>query len=60
MPATNADIIKWQLKCIRENGSDLTEGEINLVISFERQFENRGTLSAKQMEILEEIYKRRT
>ena len=60
MTATDATIIEWQLRCLRESGENLTEGEMNLLISFEEQFKRKGTLSEKQMEILEEIYKRRT
>lgn len=59
MPANDADIIKWQLRCLREEGEKLTEGEMRLLISFEGQFERKGSLSEKQMECLEEIYKRR-
>ena len=60
MPASDADIIKWQLKWIGENASELTPSELELVISFEEQFKRRGSLSPRQMEILEEIYARRT
>jgi hypothetical protein len=60
MTATDADIIKWQFKFLRESGDSLTESEMNLLISFEEQFKKRGSLSKRQMEILEEIYKRRT
>lgn len=60
MSATDADIIKWQLKCLREEGEHLTESEMNLLISFEEQFQRKGSLSEKQMAILEEIYRRRT
>jgi hypothetical protein len=60
MPATDANIIKWQLRFIRENADKLTEGELNLCASFEEQFNHKGILSDRQMEILEEIYKRRT
>jgi hypothetical protein len=59
MTATDADIIKWQLKCLREEGSSLSKSEMNLLISFEQQFQRKGSLSNRQMEILEEIYKRR-
>ena len=58
--ATDADVIKWQLKWLTESASALTNSEINLVISFEDQFKRKGTLSERQMEILEDIYKRRT
>jgi hypothetical protein len=59
MTASDAQIIEWQLKCLREEGESLTESEMNLLISFEEQFKRKGYLSARQMEILEEIYKRR-
>ena len=60
MTATDADIIKWQLKCLAENYDEMTPWEVSLVISFEEQFKRRGNLSERQMEILEEIYTRRT
>ena len=60
MPATEADIIKWQLRFLSEAASSLTESELNLVSSFEEQFKRKGALSTRQMEILEDIYKRRT
>jgi hypothetical protein len=61
MTATDADIIRWQLKCLAEADSGpMTEKEIELLLSFEGQFKRSGKLSARQMEILEEIYKRRT
>lgn len=59
MTVSDYELIKWQLKCLCDAGSDLTEREINLLISFEEQFKRRNTLSVKQMDILEEIYKRR-
>lgn len=58
--ASNEDIIRWQLKCLANVASDLTEKELDLVASFGDQFAYKRTLSVKQMEILEEIYKRRT
>jgi hypothetical protein len=60
MKADDATIIKWQLKCLVDSGENLTEREIGLLLSFENQFKARGTLSERQMEILEEIYKRRS
>lgn len=35
----------------------LTDAQHSLVISLEEQFERKGTLSAKQMEVLESIFK---
>ena len=60
MPATEADIIGWQLKWLAEAASDLTERELELVASFEDQFKKKGRLSERQMEVLEDIYRRRT
>jgi hypothetical protein len=53
-------IIAWQLKCLTEQGTQLTTSELTLLISFEEQFKKKGILSKNQMVILEEIYKRRT
>lgn len=58
MPATETDLIKWWLKCLAE--ADMSPRESDLVISFEEQFKRKGSLSERQMEILEEIYTRRT
>jgi len=58
MPATDAEIIKWQLKYLAENAEHLSESEMNLLISFEGQFKRWETLSQRQMEVLEDIYKR--
>lgn len=58
--AEDSELIKWQLRWIRENASELTESELTLCASFEEQYNRNGTLSERQMEILEEIYKRRT
>ena len=35
----------------------LTDAQMDLVVSFESQFENRGSLSDKQIEVLESIFK---
>jgi hypothetical protein len=58
--ATDADIVRWQLRFIKENSDKLTEGEMKIIISFEEQFNRKGFLTNNQMPILEEIYKRRT
>lgn len=60
MPATDADIIKWQLKCLAEHTDEMSTREMELLISFEEQFKRKGGLSERQMTILEDIYKRRT
>jgi hypothetical protein len=58
--ATEADVIRWQLKCLADVASELSEGELTLVISFGDQFARKGTLSERQKEVLYEIYKKRT
>jgi len=60
--ASDADVIKWQLRFITEAAGEgkLSSSEMNLVISFEEQFNKNGRLSEKQMEVLREIYERRT
>jgi len=58
--ATVEDVIRWQLKCLANVASELTEKELELVASFGDQFARKRTLSERQLEILEEIYKRRT
>lgn len=60
MTASDSELIKWQLKWLGQNASELSERESELVISFEDQFTRNGRLTERQMEILEEIYKRRT
>ena len=60
MTASDADIIKWQLKCLTEHTDEMSTRELELIISFEDQFKRNGRLSERQMEILEEIYTRRT
>jgi hypothetical protein len=58
MPASDAEIIRWQMKYLTEHADDLSEGEMRLLISFEDQFKRHDTLSMRQMEVLEDIYKR--
>ena len=58
--ATDADIIKWQLKCLAEVAEKLSESTLKLVISYEEQFKRNNRLSERQMEVLEDIYKQHT
>jgi|WetSurSiteA1Bulk_404760.scaffolds.fasta_scaffold14690_5 hypothetical protein len=61
-PKEKADagkIIDWQIRCLLREGT-MSESELNLLISFEKQFKRTGTLSERQMEVLESIYKRRS
>ncbi len=53
---SNSERIKHIFRFMNFDG--LMEAQENLVISFEEQFLNRGTLSDRQLEILEDIYRR--
>lgn len=53
-----ATFIRWRLKYLAECGDDLTDSELKLLVSFEDQFKKKGTLSERQLEVLEEIYKK--
>jgi predicted DNA binding protein len=35
---------------------ELTDAQMNLIVSFEDQFKKRGNLTARQLEILESIF----
>lgn len=50
---------EW-LKKIDEDAVNLTKWEEDFIASIKNQFEKRGSLSEKQMEILERIYADRT
>lgn len=58
MPASDAEIIRWRLKYLTEQASELSEGELKWLIIFEEQFKRDGALSPRKMEIIEDIYKR--
>jgi hypothetical protein len=55
-----AEIISYQLKALAHPVEELTDGEVSILVSYEYQFGYKGTLSPRQMEVLEEIYMRRT
>ena len=59
-PASDADIIRWQLKCLAQESDQLTDSEFGWVVKFEQDFETKGFLTDRQMEVLEDIYKRRS
>lgn len=48
------------LEDIELHGRDLTEWEENFVKSVRKQFDRKGTLSDRQIEILERIYAEKT
>lgn len=52
--------IELWINTIQVKGRGLTEWEENFVESVSRQFDKKGTLSDKQIEILERIYAERT
>jgi hypothetical protein len=58
MSASKEEVIRWQLKCLIDEREELSEGELNLIASFEEQFKRNHSLSDRQMEVLEDIYDR--
>ena len=52
----DTDRIKMIFQLMEYN--ELSEAQHNLVISFEEQFKNRGSLTARQGEILEDIFQK--
>ena len=54
------EVIRAWLKKIDEEGQDLTSWEQNFLTSVTEQFEKKGTLSEKQIEIVERIYSEKT
>ncbi len=58
MPATENDIIHWQLKRLIEEASELTENELDWTSRLQQRFERTGRLSKREQEILEDIYKK--
>jgi hypothetical protein len=52
------DIVKWQLKWISSHTDDLNESEHEWAIKMEESFKRKGFLSKREMEIVENIYKK--
>ena len=52
---TSAERIEHIFKFIESD--NLSEAQVDLVISFEEQFQRRGRLSERQLEVLEDIFK---
>jgi len=51
-----ADKIKMMLKLMEYD--NLSDSQHSLIISFEEQFANRGSLTARQFEILSDIFEK--
>lgn len=54
------EVIKDWISRVNEDGRGLTDWEQNFMKSITDQFEQRGSLSDKQEEILERIYAEKT
>lgn len=52
------EIIKWRLKWITAEGSDLSPSDLEWAIKMEEAFKEQGFLTEKQKKVLEDIYKR--
>lgn len=48
---------EWMLEYCAKNHENLKDSELDLLISFDEQFKRKNWLSARQMEVLENIYK---
>jgi len=56
MTPKQIDRVRHMLRYIERD--NLTDSELNLVGSFQDQFEKNGTLSERQCEILEDIFRK--
>lgn len=54
------DLINHMFEMIEKHCSTLTDWEDTFITSIRNQFEQRGTLSVKQRDILERIYSEKT
>lgn len=54
------EVIEHWIQTINEEGRDLTKWEDDFMESVTEQFEERGTVSDKQEEIIERIYADKT
>lgn len=54
------DVIERMLNTIEDEGRNLTKWEEGFVMSLREQFDERGTISERQTEILEGIYAEKT
>jgi len=55
-----AEDIEWMLNAIQENARNLSKWERDFIESVAEQFGNRGTLSERQLEIVDRIYTEKT
>lgn len=66
MPLSDKDriaqkaLITHMLECLASPSKELTKWEQDFVASITTQFETRGTLSDRQIEILDKIYSEKT
>ena len=56
--ATKEDVIRWQLKCLANVASEMTENDLNWAVKMGDSFARKGSLSDREMEVLESIYKK--
>jgi hypothetical protein len=60
MPPDKKAVIQQMFHALESPNKDLTEWEENFLESISKQFDQRGTLSDKQFEILDRIYAEKT
>lgn len=60
MSRQTADVLQSWIRKINEEGRGLSTWELEFMESVTEQFEDRGTLSAKQEEVVERIYAEKT
>jgi len=56
--ATIEDVIRWQLKCLANVASDMAENDLNWAVKMGDSFARKGSLTDREMEVLENIYKK--
>ena len=57
--ADNRTIVKWWLKCLTKEASNLSTPDLEWVVKMEDAFKRQGEiLTPKQMNVLEGIYKK--
>lgn len=59
-PSNRASLIQHMLEALETPSKDLTKWEENFIGSIQEQFTARGTLSDRQVEILDRIYTEHT
>lgn len=54
------EVVRLWIQTCLEEGQGITKWENDFLVSIEEQFKRRGSLSEKQLEILERIYADKT